>query len=1119
MHLGISTDSVEVTMQSETRFSPREFMRARRPERFSDSVTSETPILDRSELEYHLDSLTSRNQEGDFEVFSRALAEREICPNLLPHTGPTGGGDSKVDTETYPVAECLTLSWYEGMADAASQRWAFAFSAKRDWKPKLKADISKLVGTERGYMKAFFITNQFVPDRDRASVEKELGEKHGIDLRVLDRAWILDRVFRNKREELAINILRLSVTTATTSRKGPLDTEREADLSDIESRIRTVVEEGHIGPILVDLAIDAARISRSLELPRVETDGRFERAERLAREHGLLHQQIHAAYERAWAAYYWHEDFGELSSIYDRVEAMVRGSRNVQHLEWLSNLWMVLIAHTRRARLEREDSKLPERTAVLREELTRLSEEVDRPSTALESSQLLLMMDFTLAAPDVNTDALKQLRDLIRKAEGLVGFPMDPLVRIISELGEVLTDVPEYVELFETAVQVASSRQEQVTAGRLLVRRAEQLMSNEKPFEAIRVAGRALALLYKAESKEDLILALFMSGCAYAETGLLWAARGTLSMAASLATNDFWRYNEITGIQYICYRRMRWIELQLGRVLHSVAWHEVAAICGAIISQRRGQDANKAEEERSFNLALGAVLLRTPIDKMWTLERLPDILDRQGLNLAAICALYALGHPESFVQGAAAESLSEEEIREDFERWVSLPGAEELPKQPNFQEGRNVVLSSRVLGCSIEVQAQNDPPAIRLGEAFLASLESLLSTELVDGGIARESRLLVKIRKSDFAEQPFRLAITEDTGYPVLELACPSDPDDSTRVQDQGAFKEKLQETVLAALARVLLVNDGDLESRLKRLFGDDHGIERSVDFASGIDTVYNVLGNAPKFAISDWIESEDKTYNLRRASMWDADLPRTPQEVNHPEPIEFAAGDEDVPEELIDRSRVRHSDMQVFSLIREPLWDRAKWMGVGFLWDPNSYAQPPLLALIFRDQEAGKAIFRNWSSELGKVDEGGLLRIAIVRGVERAWPLAYRVIVATNPSATFVNDPSKYAIVISRVHTMHPKSPTNLEGFVRHYEAAGRYILSPAVWNDDNSEPEFLWDYGIGKSELHVRHAWEIGRHDPDASGMGGIEDPVIPSDVDDPPIKGLLEWLQSRASKSVST
>src|SRR5688572_6602030 len=92
--------------------SPRNYLRARRPEKFSDSVQLERSVLDRASLEYHLASLTSRSEEINFEDFARQLSQRVIAPNLTPHTGRTGGGDSKVDSETYPVAGKLTAAWY-----------------------------------------------------------------------------------------------------------------------------------------------------------------------------------------------------------------------------------------------------------------------------------------------------------------------------------------------------------------------------------------------------------------------------------------------------------------------------------------------------------------------------------------------------------------------------------------------------------------------------------------------------------------------------------------------------------------------------------------------------------------------------------------------------------------------------------------------------------------------------------------------------------------------------------------------------------------------------------------------------------------------------------------------
>src|SRR5258708_5130359 len=178
------------------KFSPKSFLKARRPERFSDSVFRETTQLARSGLEFHLGTITSRSQETEFAKFAHHLCRFTICPNLLPQTGPTGGGDSKVDSETYPISGDLALIW-TGCWDskAATERWAFAFSAKEDWLSKVQSDIKKISETKREYKKAFFVTNQYVRDKKRAETEDDLRTKYGIDLRILDLTWILDEVF------------------------------------------------------------------------------------------------------------------------------------------------------------------------------------------------------------------------------------------------------------------------------------------------------------------------------------------------------------------------------------------------------------------------------------------------------------------------------------------------------------------------------------------------------------------------------------------------------------------------------------------------------------------------------------------------------------------------------------------------------------------------------------------------------------------------------------------------------------------------------------------------------------------------------------------------------------
>lgn len=100
------------------KLSPSAFMRQLRPELYSDTTDRTTYQLDAPTLGYHLETITARNQTHDFEIFCRKLCERTICPHLKPATGPEGGGDSKADTETIPIADEIAVLTYVGEAIA-----------------------------------------------------------------------------------------------------------------------------------------------------------------------------------------------------------------------------------------------------------------------------------------------------------------------------------------------------------------------------------------------------------------------------------------------------------------------------------------------------------------------------------------------------------------------------------------------------------------------------------------------------------------------------------------------------------------------------------------------------------------------------------------------------------------------------------------------------------------------------------------------------------------------------------------------------------------------------------------------------------------------------------------
>jgi hypothetical protein len=151
---------------------PSVFYRREHPDYFSDTTEVAEPELPKDLLVFHLDQLTASKKEREFEDFCRRLAEHEICPNLMPQTGPVGGGDSKTDSSTYPVdPELAQHRWWVGHTAPANEDWAFAFSTKRDWRAKVKEDIAKIADVPRRFKKAYFITNQAVKDKARAELQ------------------------------------------------------------------------------------------------------------------------------------------------------------------------------------------------------------------------------------------------------------------------------------------------------------------------------------------------------------------------------------------------------------------------------------------------------------------------------------------------------------------------------------------------------------------------------------------------------------------------------------------------------------------------------------------------------------------------------------------------------------------------------------------------------------------------------------------------------------------------------------------------------------------------------------------------------------------------------------
>lgn len=1095
------------------KFSPRDFMRSRRPEKFSDSSVEERNSLDRQMLEYFLSTLTSRNQELDFELFAQKLAEYTICPNLIPHTGPTGGGDSKVDSETFPVADELALAWHIGIGrEAAQERWAFAFSTKADWKSKVKSDIAKIEATKRGYSKAFFISSQFIPDKKRAEIEDELCKKYKLDVRVLDRSWILDNVFKNQLQNLAIDTLNLSSSLKSEIETGPKDLERERDLSALEQRINEVAATQCYSISFVADCIDVAKLSRELEKPQLETDGRFQRAKRAAEVCGTEHQRLMVSYQWAWTSYWWHEDIERFIELYKEVEHYAIGSINSYDLELLLNLWLILHSLSSRGEINIGDKGVEEHTNVLTAQLERLSRETTRPSAALQAKtfllHIILQKGLLKKQPALVDEALKGFFDVISQCDGLIGFSFDPLVNILTELGELLESNSTYEALFDKIIEVSSTRDKKSTTANLLFSRASNQLQQNKTYAAIKTFGRCFQYLYTDENRNNLVRALYLCGYAYQEVGLQWAAHGSFLNAASLATNEYWSYSEITIEQVACFKKIKWLELQLGRLPHILAWHEIEILAGGILTDK-GYDRSKLlENEHDFDVILGILCLRADLDQLRRMTTLPDILLEMGLHATRLAILFALGHEDVVIEELRSCGINtSDELRNHFEIWMQQPACDEISSRLYLYEGHTCFFESRLLGCKISVEVENSPASVLLAESILAALESFCATGIEDGLISAEPRLIIKVRQAAIQSQPICFLRSDCDGTPMIEIMCAIDSPCGIPFDQQEDIKKKLF-SIIADIFSVV-VTGTNITNKIERLFADA-AVNRAINFTGSLVTLTNVLGSKPKTTIDTWNKNGAKNYPLRRSRPWrDA----VDEEIK-PENQRLNMGREKPPAEVLSHTRIRHDEFETVSVIRQSIWDKARWVATAYVGVEDD-SQPGILALVFKNAEAAATIFRKWREEFGSDDDNEVLRVCIIRHIHKAKPYSYRVVIGMHPEVAFRGGDTKRAVMVSRINTMGPISDSNLQKFIQTYNRHNKYGLCYAVIQDDGGFPKIDFKSGIVKKTIHIRDAWEIGINDCDGVAILRDDDPIIPVGQPNAPVIELLRELRSKPNR----
>lgn len=1090
--------TVDKAILQESMSNPNSLMRERHPDLFSDTRVDKAPLIRREEFEYYLETLTSRNQEIQFEHFCRKLAEKELCPNLRVQTGPTGGGDSKVDSETYPVAQKIAERWWVGLPSAGEERWAFAFSAKREWKTKVKSDVNNILSTDRDYKLIYFVTNQFAREKDRANYEDNLSNEAGIPLRILDRAWIVEKVFAAGNQALETYLAALGIDRAQKveeGRLGPRDTVRLEELQRLDEQIEDQSRYRGARYQLVEDCLRSAILARSLEKPRTEVDGRFSRSERLAREVNFSQQRLRVAYNRAWTAFWWYEDYVEFNRVYGDVEQLARDSVHMHDMDLLLNLWILLLPLTANGWIDEQAAKIEARSQDLTHMLETLAADSSRPSNALQARTGQILMRIHLARHRDRLDEVEQgwcdLAEVVDEAKGLVDYSIEHLSRLAQELGEYI-DSPAFDALYEKLASAMMERRRDGEAGMAYAKRGEQKMRQEKHYEAIQWLGRAEELLAKDEYSEELTRTLILLAHAFQLVGLLWAGRNKALAALDRTLAPLVKEGNVNPQARFAVSLLTWIEIKLGRIPHSLGVLSLAHSIEPLLDLSEAQQGSYAEDLAMQERVLGIHFLNLPMKSLPEVTRLPDVLERLGLEYVRMALLFALGQEEALRdQGYIPQSEEPEAIQDIFQRWQDQPATKDISPDPMLVVGKISMLKSIILGTEVVLHTPNNATSFGVAESLLGALEAFLATSNEDFVLPFRERMTIVISSSNQLQGVPQISFAE-TEKQRIKVLHPANLE-FAGICDQQAYMDWLQRSIVEISCEFLKTDD--ITEWLDQVAGQERGFSRAMAFADTLTLEKSVFGESPRIRLVDWLEKSDQRYAVLRKEHW-----MYKRAAKSSEPLELQEMEVDLSSaEKRVRGRLRHSDRRLVSPIDVPLWDKAQWRATLFVSSPET---PPILGIAFEDPSAGETIFRDWKNRWGNNPRNYDIRIAVIIGVSKQSPAEYAISIGPNLREA-AEDDNRVVMYLSRIHRMHPGTSKNLDTFLASFKKMKSFFLSPARFAENGGVREMLsLQFAIPMRRLEVREAWQIGENDHDICVLHDSDDPIIPKGVVDPPV-----------------
>ncbi|HEY0661949.1 MAG TPA: hypothetical protein VGD21_11600 [Lysobacter sp.] len=1074
--------------------TPSAFMRGRRPSLYSDSVIESKAPLSRAELEYRLDTITARSEEAQFQRFVHALLEVEVCPNLVPQTGPTGGGDSKVDAETYAVADGIAERWWSGTArEAAKEQWAFAISAMKDWRKKARRDIDSVLASGRPYQRIHFVTNQFVKDKDRAKLEAELTKRAGkIPVSIFDRTWLLQAVYDHDHWVIAERELALpSARAKSAGAIGPIDADRARQLAQVEAELTNPARFANSPMQLAHAWLTSALLARGLGRPREEVDQRFDRAIAAARESASTRGQRRMYYQKAWTAFWWFDDYAAVVGAYDAIAALLDDDTNAWDLEELTNLFTLLNAAEMHGWLSKGAADLDARRARLCERLEPMAKRRSHPTDAAWARTHLLYLNFLTDPrnPERHLETVKGFQALLREIGRLPEYPVDSLCGVIA----AFTEFPFVIEGFDTiadqAGELMGRRVGAQAQARLLLERATHKVVHKAPEDALRLMGRAFALLHKQPSRELYLEGAWIAAQAYCDVGLFCAARAHLLLGLNRSLRSVVEDAELSGDSLNFALRLAWVELAAGRLPLMLEALQYADLVAGALDLSDKDKAACFSERQDLESLLARAIAGSAASDVEVIRVMPPVLGERQLRVAEQVTLALLGYPQDTLEATAGVDLAAVQAI----AWPEDLGA------IDWQADATATIRSRILGCELIATGVATHEARALVMGLFAALEGFAATAFADRLTPVTDRLMITVDDTQ-SSRALAVAVQEDDcGEPVIRLSFARG--ELSRYATTTSFHNQAVDAIAHIIGHVCTPRAG---ADLERMFSQDAVQDRAFglinacaldDASTQPPTLAALLPpGATPVEVVDGGRFQAPAVAMAGRGVWDGDVRTGPPPA--------------------DTLKFHHRRTELLGAIYSPLWDRAGWQGVGFLQEGDGV---PAVHLMFSNPDAAAKILRGWRRRIDSRNADQVLRLAILTDVDTNHRTHYTVGIGPAEAST-VGGTTKTILIAVRVNTMTPDTSANLDRFLAAYAHHGCFRLGVAV---PRGHPHFPFEpLGIEPIELtrlEVKAAWQIADDEP----MLGMlvrpdDDPYVPDSIADPAGLPVMQFIEAKRQRA---